>query len=75
MAKPISNPHDCPHPDCHEQIPPHKLACRPHWWMLPKPLRDRITHTYKRNRLAHAHAVREAYAWFKANNAEGGVPV
>ncbi len=40
--------HRCPAPGCPKAMPPDILACKPHWFMLPKELRDRIWKYYKR---------------------------
>jgi hypothetical protein len=39
--------HTCHHPHCDRPVPPKMLACRPHWFALPKPLRDNIWATYR----------------------------
>jgi hypothetical protein len=40
-------PHRCHHPTCDVPVPPRLLACRRHWFQLPKRLRDRIWATYR----------------------------
>jgi hypothetical protein len=37
----------CPHPACEKQAKPGQLACREHWFALPKPLRDAIWETWR----------------------------
>jgi len=32
---------------CSERIPRNMLMCKPHWFKVPKPLRDEIWRTYK----------------------------
>lgn len=39
--------HVCHHPQCSIPVPPKMLACRAHWFQLPKPIRDRIWATYR----------------------------
>lgn len=39
--------HHCHWPGCERQVPPAVWGCRPHWFTLPKDLRDRIWRTYK----------------------------
>lgn len=68
MSKPMTNPHDCPAPACTTQVAEHQLACKPHWRLLPKNVRNRITNSSSRT--DRAHAVRDAYAWFEANTSE-----
>jgi hypothetical protein len=40
--------HLCHAPGCGTPVPPQMFACRPHWFMLPKRLRDAIWATYRR---------------------------
>ena len=39
--------HQCHWTGCVEQIPPAMWGCRPHWFRLPKVLRDRIWAAYR----------------------------
>lgn len=39
--------HTCHWPGCNRQVPPAMWGCKPHWFALPKSLRDRIWTTYK----------------------------
>ena len=39
--------HVCHAPGCLTPVPPKMFACRPHWYALPKPLRDAIWATYR----------------------------
>lgn len=39
--------HECPYPGCAEQVDASRLACRRHWYALPKDVRDRIWASYK----------------------------
>jgi len=39
--------HECHHPTCSLEVPPRLLACRPHWFSLPKRLRDAIWAAYR----------------------------
>ncbi len=39
--------HKCPHPDCSEMMPHHILACKPHWFMLPRAIRDEVNVTWQ----------------------------
>ncbi len=38
--------HHCHWPGCTKQVPPAMWGCRPHWFSLPKALRDRVWRTY-----------------------------
>ena len=39
--------HLCHHPTCYRDVPPAMLACKTHWFQLPKRIRDRIWATYR----------------------------
>lgn len=34
--------HRCPGPGCERRVPADQLACRDHWFQVPKPLRDEV---------------------------------
>lgn len=38
--------HVCPAPTCSERIPDHQLACRGHWYQLPKAIREAVWDAY-----------------------------
>ena len=38
--------HTCHAIDCTKKVPPRMLMCRKHWFMVDKPLRDRVWETY-----------------------------
>lgn len=38
--------HTCHHPRCNTPVPEKMFACRPHWFSLPKRIRDRIWDEY-----------------------------
>lgn len=38
--------HTCHWPGCEQQVPPAMWGCRPHWFRLPKALRDRVWDAY-----------------------------
>lgn len=38
--------HTCHWPGCETQVPPAMWGCRPHWFTLPKRLRDRVWAAY-----------------------------
>lgn len=40
--QPQTRRHACHWPGCDVQVPPAMWGCRPHWYRLPKALRDRI---------------------------------
>jgi hypothetical protein len=58
MAKPDTT-HECPHPTCTRRVSRDRLACPPHWFQLPKDIRDRVWATY---RSGDGHGHREAIA-------------
>lgn len=39
--------HTCHWPGCERQVPPAMWGCKPHWFKLPKRLRDRIWVSYE----------------------------
>ena len=39
-------PHQCHAYACYKTVHPRLLMCRPHWYMVPKKLRDRVWETY-----------------------------
>jgi hypothetical protein len=39
--------HLCHALKCTVEVPPKLLMCRRHWFMVPKPLRDRVWATYR----------------------------
>lgn len=45
----------CPGKGCTKPIGGDQVACRPHWFSLPKPLRDRIWSLYRREQGSDAH--------------------
>jgi hypothetical protein len=47
LAAPQTRKHHCHWPGCAEQVPPAKWGCKRHWFMLPKPIRDRIWRAYR----------------------------
>lgn len=40
--------HTCHALGCSVDVPEHIFACKQHWYMVPKPLRDAIWRTYRR---------------------------
>lgn len=51
----------CAHPHCDVEIADYQLACRPHWYELPTPLRNRIWKYYANdNHVAHSKAITDA---------------
>lgn len=38
--------HTCHWPGCNKVVPPAMWGCKPHWFQLPKALRDAIWKTY-----------------------------
>lgn len=39
--------HLCPAAGCRQPISPGRLMCRPHWYQVPKPLRDTVWATWR----------------------------
>lgn len=40
-------PHKCHATGCGMPVPPVMFMCKPHWFRVPKPMRDRIWATYR----------------------------
>jgi hypothetical protein len=64
--------HLCHWPECGKEVPPAMWGCRPHWFRLPKSLRDRIWATYvhgqevtKTPSQAYLEAARAVQQWIK----------
>jgi hypothetical protein len=54
--------HTCPADGCAIVVTDHMLMCRPHWFALPRPLRDAIYDTYRRGQAAGTHPTRDYVA-------------
>lgn len=39
--------HTCHMTSCKKNVPPEMFACKRHWYMVPKPIRDQIWQTYR----------------------------
>ncbi len=39
--------HICPGPDCTAHVADHMLMCRPHWYQVPRALRDEVWATWR----------------------------
>lgn len=39
--------HTCHHPTCQKPVSPKMLACKPHWYSLPRELREQIWDRYR----------------------------
>lgn len=63
--------HTCLAPECEVQVPSSQLACRPHWYSIPKPIRDRVWAGYRRGAGGPEHdaAIREAIGFLNGRQA------
>ena len=56
--------HPCPVGRCERLVPPDKLMCPGHWWMVPKPVRDAVWAAWQggggAGTLAHCAAIEAA---------------
>jgi hypothetical protein len=43
----MTSSHTCHATGCNAAVPPEMWGCKKHWFMVPKPLRDRIWATYR----------------------------
>lgn len=63
--------HECAAPGCSEQISLSLLMCKPHWYSLPKRLRDAVWAAYRAGKVTgrlgreYVAAVRAAQAWLE----------
>jgi hypothetical protein len=62
--------HTCHWPGCSKEVPPAMWGCAPHWFSLPKRLRDRIWATYRRGQeitktpsAEYLNAANDVQAW------------
>lgn len=44
---PADNRHNCPASQCEARVGPDMLMCRPHWFMVPKAIRDDVWAAYR----------------------------
>lgn len=71
--QPQTRRHTCHWPGCDRQVPPAMWGCRPHWFKLPKALRDRIWAAYEPGQekrmdptADYLEAARAAQEWIRA---------
>lgn len=64
--------HTCPYPNCKTPVSVSQLACRPHWFQLPKPLREDVWFAWRRKLArdpdgdaAHRRALAAAVDWWQ----------
>lgn len=67
--------HTCHWPGCERQVPPAMWGCKPHWFKLPKYLRDLIWATYEPGQevsltpsAAYLDAAHKVQEWIKAQS-------
>lgn len=65
--------HTCHWPGCGKPVPPAMWGCKPHWFALPKRLRDLIWDTYvpgqeitKTPSDSYINAAQQVQTWIKA---------
>jgi hypothetical protein len=60
-------PHLCPAPGCGEIVPRTMLACRKHWFSLPKAMRNDIWRAWRRDPYGDEHQalIAEAIEWLE----------
>ncbi|MBY0459370.1 MAG: hypothetical protein K2V38_18750 [Gemmataceae bacterium] len=73
LAQGQERAHGCHWPGCTRQVPPARWGCKPHWFALPKPLRDAIWAAYRPGQEkdfavspAYVAAARAAQDWIAA---------
>lgn len=81
QAKQMFGAHMCHWPGCPQDVPPAMWGCKPHWFKLPKMLRDRIWATYvpgqeitKTPSQAYLDAAYAVQLWINSNLAPAPSP-
>jgi hypothetical protein len=66
QARAVTAIHECPAPTCTRRVASTQLACRSHWYALPKELRDRVwdAHTGRSDE-DHSAVIMEAVDWLR----------
>jgi hypothetical protein len=66
--------HSCHWPGCPQQVPPALWGCKRHWFMLPKPIRNKIWQEYRSGQeetfdpsKEYISAAIEAQNWIREN--------
>lgn len=64
--------HTCHWPGCDKQVPPALWGCKPHWYALPKEIREAIWNAYQpgqersgRPSFTYIEAAKAAQAWIR----------
>jgi hypothetical protein len=57
-------PHYCHAIGCSKRVPPRVWSCRPHWFALPKAIRDKIWEHYRPGQEITKTPTREYMYWF-----------
>ncbi len=52
-------PHTCHATACEKRVPPSMWGCKRHWFMVPKPIRDRVWRYYRAGQESDWHPRRE----------------
>jgi hypothetical protein len=66
---------DCPVPGCGTRIDSSLLMCSPHWWSVPKSLRNRVWTTVRKGVLDDRYRDAAAAAISAATEKAGTTPV
>jgi hypothetical protein len=74
--------HECHWPGCTMQVPPAMWGCRPHWFALPKALRDKVWRSYRpgqevdgRPSREYVEAAREVQTWIENHSMKKDGPL
>lgn len=62
MSDVTAGTHECPGTGCTRRVAHGKLACRAHWFMIPRRLRDAVWDAYRFGAGAGSPAHRQAMA-------------
>jgi hypothetical protein len=65
--------HECPRPNCTARVRNDLLACRPHWFELPRDIRDRVWRAWTTGSvIAHRAAVSDAITYWSTKEVSRG---
>jgi hypothetical protein len=74
LAQATPTKHHCHWPSCTRTVPPAAWGCKPHWYALPKVLRDKIWAAYRPGQeqsktpsRRYVEVAREVQEWIAAN--------
>jgi hypothetical protein len=55
--------HACPYPGCEQRVTRNMLACKPHWFKLPRPVRDEVWRSWRALQRESTLETRREHEW------------